>query len=183
MLFRSLFASFLADIIANTSGDDDKSAMVQDFSEKLFEYEYVNESNIVKLMAKVVKAGDYAELITDAGKVYSLASGMPMIEEVIGDKGSMREFTFRVMHFDAGGHENINIYKLKAYNVKSTVAQDIWVKGGKMTPEFDALVKQYDVKISKKAESLDVWATIGYSSRSEERRVGKECRSRWSPYH
>ena len=23
----------------------------------------------------------------------------------------------------------------------------------------------------------------GYLSRSEERRVGKECRSRWSPYH
>ena len=23
----------------------------------------------------------------------------------------------------------------------------------------------------------------GYASRSEERRVGKECRSRWSPYH
>ena len=25
-----------------------------------------------------------------------------------------------------------------------------------------------------------IWAT---SDRSEERRVGKECRSRWSPYH
>src|SRR2546430_10091540 len=24
---------------------------------------------------------------------------------------------------------------------------------------------------------------IGYGERSEERRVGKECRSRWSPYH
>ena len=23
----------------------------------------------------------------------------------------------------------------------------------------------------------------GYAIRSEERRVGKECRSRWSPYH
>ena len=23
----------------------------------------------------------------------------------------------------------------------------------------------------------------GYAGRSEERRVGKECRSRWSPYH
>ena len=23
----------------------------------------------------------------------------------------------------------------------------------------------------------------GYVTRSEERRVGKECRSRWSPYH
>ena len=25
--------------------------------------------------------------------------------------------------------------------------------------------------------------TISVSNRSEERRVGKECRSRWSPYH
>src|SRR5688572_16067644 len=24
---------------------------------------------------------------------------------------------------------------------------------------------------------------LGYENRSEERRVGKECRSRWSPYH
>ena len=24
---------------------------------------------------------------------------------------------------------------------------------------------------------------LGYYTRSEERRVGKECRSRWSPYH
>ena len=26
-------------------------------------------------------------------------------------------------------------------------------------------------------------APFAHSSRSEERRVGKECRSRWSPYH
>ena len=24
---------------------------------------------------------------------------------------------------------------------------------------------------------------LNYAERSEERRVGKECRSRWSPYH
>src|SRR2546422_4781859 len=31
----------------------------------------------------------------------------------------------------------------------------------------------------------EVWARldIAYDDRSEERRVGKECRSRWSPYH
>src|SRR5256885_9015205 len=32
----------------------------------------------------------------------------------------------------------------------------------------------------------DIWLSPAYqraSSRSEERRVGKECRSRWSPYH
>ena len=30
---------------------------------------------------------------------------------------------------------------------------------------------------------VDVQAVAQASSRSEERRVGKECRSRWSPYH
>ena len=29
------------------------------------------------------------------------------------------------------------------------------------------------------AEFCDIWCLL----RSEERRVGKECRSRWSPYH
>src|SRR3712207_5147222 len=28
-----------------------------------------------------------------------------------------------------------------------------------------------------------VWANAPFGLRSEERRVGKECRSRWSPYH
>src|SRR5256886_15641100 len=32
------------------------------------------------------------------------------------------------------------------------------------------------------AGSTDSWITPG-RGRSEERRVGKECRSRWSPYH
>src|SRR5256886_14911265 len=27
------------------------------------------------------------------------------------------------------------------------------------------------------------WSGLPLSNRSEERRVGKECRSRWSPYH
>ena len=30
-------------------------------------------------------------------------------------------------------------------------------------------------------DTYDKWAN--YNKRSEERRVGKECRSRWSPYH
>ena len=31
--------------------------------------------------------------------------------------------------------------------------------------------------------NADVIITTAYNARSEERRVGKECRSRWSPYH
>ena len=28
-----------------------------------------------------------------------------------------------------------------------------------------------------------IWVAFAFTGRSEERRVGKECRSRWSPYH
>ena len=31
--------------------------------------------------------------------------------------------------------------------------------------------------------AIDRSVSLQISSRSEERRVGKECRSRWSPYH
>src|SRR5271170_8341336 len=41
-------------------------------------------------------------------------------------------------------------------------------------------------EIAKGDESVcggDLRGAAGESDRSEERRVGKECRSRWSPYH
>ena len=37
-------------------------------------------------------------------------------------------------------------------------------------------------KTKEKLKSLGLGITM-LTSRSEERRVGKECRSRWSPYH
>ena len=33
------------------------------------------------------------------------------------------------------------------------------------------------------AWQLQLWPVLVMNGRSEERRVGKECRSRWSPYH
>src|SRR5262249_10277156 len=46
-----------------------------------------------------------------------------------------------------------------------------WPKGGELSLPF--------------VYSNEVWTGIEYqvASRSEERRVGKECRARWSPYH
>ena len=38
----------------------------------------------------------------------------------------------------------------------------------------------FDGDLQRLAEIL---GTLHYLRRSEERRVGKECRSRWSPYH
>src|SRR2546430_10763090 len=36
---------------------------------------------------------------------------------------------------------------------------------------------------SKSESRSTLWRDHGKAGRSEERRVGKECRSRWSPYH
>ena len=51
----------------------------------------------------------------------------------------------------------------------------IIVSGG-----MDSITLLYD----KKDEiALGISFNYGSNHRSEERRVGKECRSRWSPYH
>ena len=47
--------------------------------------------------------------------------------------------------------------------------------------EIEEILKRYLPKEEGYAKT--VAEAVNYSVRSEERRVGKECRSRWSPYH
>src|SRR2546426_846128 len=37
--------------------------------------------------------------------------------------------------------------------------------------------------VELKAQAIHIYGPADPTTRSEERRVGKECRSRWSPYH
>ena len=64
-----------------------------------------------------------------------------------------------------------------------------WLAAGKLKPE-QVLVVEPAPALRARAEALGVKAVTdgaeiaaGAAPRSEERRVGKECRSRWSPYH
>ena len=43
--------------------------------------------------------------------------------------------------------------------------------------------KAAPVRVILTVASIGVLVGACFSGRSEERRVGKECRSRWSPYH
>ena len=57
---------------------------------------------------------------------------------------------------------------------------------GKNKPEYTPFLDTGDYVIIINAEKVKVTGKKlekKVSSRSEERRVGKECRSRWSPYH
>ena len=46
-----------------------------------------------------------------------------------------------------------------------------------------AMQYAYRDRRTKKREFKSLWIQRINAGRSEERRVGKECRSRWSPYH
>ena len=45
------------------------------------------------------------------------------------------------------------------------------------------IIDRAEKTLNQLDKALDVYIDKEYVTRSEERRVGKECRSRWSPYH
>ena len=54
----------------------------------------------------------------------------------------------------------------------------------KSSSGFDSIAQAIESLISKKSNYQSIkFAKKSLNIRSEERRVGKECRSRWSPYH
>ena len=63
------------------------------------------------------------------------------------------------------------------------------ITGFRSPKEIDSFVNQYEGPFEVKAVYIDAEASLRFQRslkrdrRSEERRVGKECRSRWSPYH
>ena len=64
------------------------------------------------------------------------------------------------------------------------IVRDIKARGHKIFLDL----KLHDIpntvkKAMKVLSALDVDMCNVHAARSEERRVGKECRSRWSPYH
>ena len=56
------------------------------------------------------------------------------------------------------------------------------MQGSAAACECESKVTVEDYPLGEKKPEL-IKSASGKSLRSEERRVGKECRSRWSPYH
>ena len=92
-------------------------------------------------------------------------------------------------------YSNNNYAQVTAY--KSGIENEIWLttkqvdlSGSTATPEFsfDIVTGNYNgnglrILISENYNGQEGGIGTATWTRSEERRVGKECRSRWSPYH
>ena len=73
----------------------------------------------------------------------------------------MKDFIRGIIEENQGGFENSRGKYVDRYDVYGMIVKRFLCEGDTKKRNFH----------------------IHYSDRSEERRVGKECRSRWSPYH
>ena len=68
-----------------------------------------------------------------------------------------------------------------------SMAQPVEISGTFARPRFSAgSIRLPNVSLSRLGSpwsTVQPTASLTLAERSEERRVGKECRSRWSPYH
>src|SRR3989442_4226532 len=94
-----------------------------------------------------------------------------MASQSMGEPGT--QLTLRTFHI--GG----TAARIAEQTVRKTKVEGVIEYGDRLifveTPEKHKIVTSYEGELILKA--------LSHGERSEERRVGKECRSRWSPYH
>ena len=71
----------------------------------------------------------------------------------------------------------VDLNKIKINRIWTLYDEEMMWKSCKFNPKTGESVKTLDDLILQNHEGIFL------EDRSEERRVGKECRSRWSPYH
>ena len=139
------------------SGKDVELAVEKARSSRLDMVSQVKQAFFAVLIAKQTK-GVYEDVFANALENYKLVS-----MKYNAQKASELEY-IRSMGTLQSSIPNL-------YNAESSIELALWQLKAVMGVELDSKI---DV-----AGSLEDFTT----TRSEERRVGKECRSRWSPYH
>src|SRR3712207_3723465 len=72
---------------------------------------------------------------------------------------------------------------IKELNTKVKDLESKSLKEEKLNKELQSNLKRTQEELNSYKRDISFNATNVRELRSEERRVGKECRSRWSPYH
>ena len=81
---------------------------------------------------------------------------------------------YPIVRWGAGSVLHLNKQRQESLERARKVIDDYWNK----KPRMPLCMTRYHV-----LRYSNLHKSIAITKRSEERRVGKECRSRWSPYH
>src|SRR3989440_5169272 len=66
---------------------------------------------------------------------------------------------------------------------RAPALKEPWLPELQRPPESPRRPASYRNQVRRSVSSIQTSMRLAVAMRSEERRVGKECRSRWSPYH
>ena len=103
----------------------------------------------------------------------------PSVEYTVAKSGKVKNVQFLNKDAEKALH-NVDLKKQDVEIAVETVQASI------TDPEklYRAFNNKHEQRFIRPRVKEIIQATIAkYAERSEERRVGKECRSRWSPYH
>src|SRR3712207_827405 len=126
-------------------------------------YVFNHDGNPGAGMACKMKAPTYAEHLSIIAQEIGLD---PKVSAGISTAASMKNVSIKVTSFDE-------------VTVTAIVTGGVEVNGGRVGDPASYVQKHGKTQMIKQGTIN----TILVIDRSEERRVGKECRSRWSPYH
>ena len=89
--------------------------------------------------------------------------------------------------FISSDHAGYNLKEqIKEKFAKKYIFEDLGTNSSKISVNYPNFAHKLCKKVANNSKNMGILVCgsgMGMSMRSEERRVGKECRSRWSPYH
>ena len=92
---------------------------------------------------------------------------------------------YEVLVLGSGAGGKLLAWHLARSGRRTAVVERKWIGGS--CPNVNCLPSKNEIWSARVADLVHHAAKFGMvtgpTARSEERRVGKECRSRWSPYH
>ena len=147
---------------SSEAGADDVS--VQDEIVVVGQYLYADQVNALKSPTPVI----------DVPQSLSIITADQILQQGFNSIGDLIDYTPGVNTSQGEGHRDAVVFR----GVRSTA--DFYIDGVRDDVQYyRPLYNLEQVEILRGPNAL----LFGRGGRSEERRVGKECRSRWSPYH
>ena len=130
---------------------------------------------------------DITSLFMDTGmgaQTYSVIE-LPQVEKLLNGKPEER----RVIFEEAAGITKYKLRRKATFRKLEATEKDL-IRVEDIMSEVEKSVRSLKRQVNKaqryqkvSTELKDLEIKLATQERSEERRVGKECRSRWSPYH